>query len=159
MPDRLTGDASDEAKMDKKGGIIRAVLIILVLATPAVSISIFSSYYDVPYLKPLGLTKENLAAAEMGRNGRDFARIDVQVGWGRDWAGTMTQARLRQVLAATLEQQTDFYHFEFEDKPGRQIDVTFIVGPNSYGPFAPGGMVAGIKSALIALRMTNGPES
>jgi hypothetical protein len=144
--------------MNSKGYHVRIIVAILILATPAVGIRIFSNYYDAQYLQPLGLTKENLAAAEEGKNGRGFARIDVHVGWGRDWTGAMTQTRLRQVLATTLEQQTDFYHFEFDDMPGGQIDVTFVVGPNTYGPFAPGRMITGLKSALIALRMTNGPE-
>ena len=70
----------------------------------------------------------------------------------------MTQASLRDAIAATLKPQTELYHFEFDSQQGEQIGVTFIVGPNRYGPFAPAQMTAGIKSALIALRMTNRPE-
>jgi hypothetical protein len=62
------------------------------------------------------------------------------------------------VIANTLKHQTEFYRFEFHDMPGGRIDVTFVVGPNSYGPFPPSRMVAGVNSALVALRMTNGPE-
>ncbi len=144
--------------MDSNRNLIRVIIATLFLSTPAVAIHILSNYYDAPHLQPLALTKESVAAAENGNEGNGFARIDVRVDWGNDWAGMMTQTRLREVIAKTLEPQTEFYHFEFDNLPGEQIDVTFVVGPNSYGPFPPSRMIAGIKSALIALRMTNGPE-
>ncbi len=144
--------------MGGKGNLIRVLVAILLLALPAVTLSILSNYYDAPYLQPLDLTAEGLAAAGSGTSGTGLARIDVQVGWGRDWTGSLTQTRLREVITTTLEAQTKLYSFDFEDIPGEQIDVTFVVGRNVYGPFEPGQMVTGINSALIALKMTNGPE-
>ncbi len=144
--------------MSGKGNLIRVTMAILILALPAVTLSVLSNYYDAPYLQPLDLTEEGFATANAGTAGTGLARIDVQVDWGRDWPGTLTQTQLRDVIATTLQAQTKHYSFDFVDVPGARIEVTFIVGRNIYGPFPPGQMVSGINSALIALKMTNGPE-
>lgn len=158
MRDRPIDEGRKDVSMNNNGNLIRVILAILLLATPAVSLRILSIYINAPYLQPLALTQEGLAAAGEGEDGGGFTRIDVHVGWGRDWNGGMTQDQLRNVIAVTLNPQTEFYHFEFDDQPGEKIDVTFVVGPNRYGPYPPGRMITGIRSALAALRLTNGPE-
>lgn len=141
--------------MDDDGFPIRIVAIILFLAAPAGIIYILSHFYDNPYLQPLDLNWKEVAATgeELG-----FARIDVHINWGQDWSGTTTRAELHDMIAATLEAKTEFYRFEFHDQPGENIDVTFVVGSNSYGPFPPRQMIEGIKPAILALKMVNKPE-
>lgn len=138
--------------------LMRAVTPVLVLAAPALALRFFSEYFDAPHLQPLGLTRENVAAVEGGYDGAEFARVDVSVRWGQEWGGALTPSRLRELLAGALETQTNYYFITVEEVPGREIGVTFHVGPNSYGPFPPGQMTTGITSALMALKMTNGPE-
>ncbi|WP_299852349.1 hypothetical protein [uncultured Roseovarius sp.] len=138
--------------------LIRLLVVALIPALPVAIVSIYSNLYEDPYLLPLEPTKINRAAVREGRVEEDLATIEVNVGWGSDWTGSMTQVRLRELVAAVLEHRTEFYRFKFEDQPGEQVNITFVVGPNSYGPFPPDQMISGIKSALIALRMTNGPE-
>ncbi|QGX97268.1 hypothetical protein EI983_02845 [Roseovarius faecimaris] len=144
--------------MESTRNLMRAITPVLVLAAPALALRLFSDYFDAPHLQPLGLTKENVASVERAHDGTGFATVDVHVDWGRDWDGALTQARLRQRLVATLEAQTSYYHIMFSDVPGRDISVRFEVGPNRYGPFPPSQIPAGITSAIMALRMTNGPE-
>lgn len=143
---------------DTTRNLMRALVPVLVLAAPALALRAFSDYFDAPHLQPLGLTRESVAAVEGDYDGAGFARVDVSVSWGQNWDGALTPARLRDVLAEALETQTNYYFITVEDVPGRDIGVTFHVGPNSYGPYPPGAMTAGITSALMALNMTNGPE-
>lgn len=137
-------------------GLLRAFIVLFLLAAPAVSLRIASHFSDNPYLQPLALTAEGLAAAEGGNYLGEAPRIDVTVDWGERWHGRMSRAELRAAIAAALESQTRYYRIVFRDVPGRGIGIRFDVGGNSYGPYAPGGMVAGIDTALIALRLTAG---
>ena len=144
--------------MSETNNLIRVIAVIFLLAAPALSIRFVSEYFDAPHLQPLDLTRESIAAVDQGPEGLEFARIDVHVGWGREWDGALTPAQLQEAIAKSLEAQTKYYHIKVQEVPGREIGVTFDVGYNSYGPFAPGQIAGGIKSALLALRMTNGPE-
>lgn len=119
-------------------------------------ISFASYYYKAPHLKPLAPSKKAPTTVEDVLNG-GFSWIDVQVGWGIDWNGQMSQTQFSEIITKTLSHQTELYHLEYNSVPGDSIEVTFVVGENSYGPFLPSQMVTGIKSALIALRMTNEP--
>jgi len=130
----------------------RIIAIVLLLAAPAGIIEVLSYFSDDPYLQPLDLKWEGIAASgeQLG-----FATIDVRVNWGEDYNGAMTQTELRDMIATTLESQVDYYRFEFHEQPGSQIGITFVVDANSYGPFPPSQMITGIKSAIIAVRMAN----
>ena len=133
----------------------KVMLAVALLAAPAVSLHVLTNYYDAPHLQPLALTSETAAVLDEAHGGGPFARIDVNVDWGTEWNETLTPEALRQKLVNTLKHQTNHYQFNFNDIPGDRVDVTFVVGPNSYGPFPPGGMISGITSALVALRTTN----
>ena len=142
--------------MENHGNIIKVFAAILILAAPAMTIVVLSSYFDAPYLKPLALTKEDLAEIERGKESELAAIIDVSVEWGREWSGEMTQTELLNLVSNALETHTEYYSFDFNDAPGGSISVSFTVGYNTYGPFPPNRLIPGIKSALIAMKMTNG---
>ncbi len=145
--------------MRDNGNLIRVILAITIVSAPALAARVLSEYYDVQYMQPLAVTKESVAAFEEATEGDGFTVIDVHVAWGEDRQGSLTKEDLRERISATLIHQTEFFRFDFNDLPGQDIEVTFNVGPNSYGPFPPNQMAQGIKSALVALKMTNGPES
>ena len=137
--------------MDRLSGLVRPLFIVFLLATPAIIQRVASEFSDNPYLRPLALTQEGLAAAN-----RDLGEgpwIKVRVGWGDGYDGALSREHLRQVIAAPLEHQTDRYVVMFRDIPGDRVDVRFEVGANSYGPYSPGGVVNGLNAALAALRM------
>lgn len=146
---------SGDAKMDSVGFPTRVIAVILLLAAPAGILHALSYFYNNPYLQPYDLDWKGFASSgeELG-----FARIDVHVNWGRDWTGATTKEELYDVIAGKLKIRTEFYRVEFIDLPGTQVDVTFIVGSNRYGPFAPNQMAAGIAPAVMALKMTAGPR-
>lgn len=139
------------------GNLARILAAIVVLATPAMFISFVSYYYKAPHLKPLAPSKEAPATVEGVLDGSGFSRIDVHVGWGINRNGPMSQAQFSEIITKTLSHQTELFHLEYKSVPGELIEVTFVVGENRYGPFLPGQMVTGIKSALMALRMSNEP--
>ena len=138
--------------------LIRPLLIVFLLAAPALLQKLASLYFDDPYLQPLALTQEALAAQEE-RSG-ESAFIAVRVGWGRDYAGPLTQGRLRAELSGIMVHQTDRYFVDFDEVAGSGIGVGFRVGANAYGPYPPAQMARGLEAALIALRMARaaGPE-
>ena len=136
--------------------LIRVIAVVFCLAAPALSVRVLSELYGLQHLLPLGLIEQNLTAARKNRYGETSARIDVTVGWGRDWTGATTREKLRDVLTRTLNAQTKMYDIAFEDVPGDRIGVSFAVGPNIYGPFPPSQMARGLQTALVALRMSNG---
>ena len=144
--------------MNQNRSLTRALLVVVLFAAPALTIRAISEYYGDQNLLPLAQTRETRAETYEGSDSKGFARIDVRVEWPRGWTGSMTQQSLKDVISNTLKHQTEYYRIEFIEQMGEQIEVTFDVGPNSYGPFPPGRMLDGIETALVALRMTNGPE-
>ncbi len=144
--------------MDQNRSLTRALLVVVLLAAPALTIRAISEYNDDQNLLPLAQTREARVGTYEGRESKGFARIDVRVDWPRGWTGAITQKSLKDVISNTLKHQTEYYRIEFVERVGEQIEVTFDVGPNRYGPFPPGRMLDGIETALVALRMTNGPE-
>lgn len=145
------GDKREDPDMENDTGLLRPLMIVFLLAAPAVAQRVLSYFIDDPYLQPLALTVEGLAAA--GEEIGDGTWINVQVGWGRDFEGAMTEDRLRGVIAKALAHRTDRFYFVVRDQPGDAVEVSFFVGANRYGPFPPSAMVGGINSALMALSM------
>ena len=134
---------------------MRVILIISFLALPAIGVRILSHYSSDPYLQPLALSAASMAGVENERGGNKFSKIVVHVNWGRESNGRLTKEGLREQLTKTLTRQTELFQIKFYDIPGRGIVITFVVGPNSFGPFPPAQISDGLNSALIALRLTN----
>ena len=141
--------------MENNGNLFRVILIISLLALPAIGLRILSHYSSDPYLQPLALSEVNVAAVGNGRGGGNVTKIVVHVDWGGASNEHLTKEGLRDLLTKTLTKQTEQFHIIFYDTPGSKIVVTFKVGPNSYGPFPPTKISNGLHSALIALRMTH----
>jgi hypothetical protein len=123
----------------------------LVVTLPALGLGVLSYFTNNPYPRPLAITREKLAGIE-GQT--QFISIFVYVDWGRERTGGATKADLSQMISNTLEFRTSDYVLKFKEVPGDGIDVTFVVGPNRYGPYPPGRMIEGIVLALAALDMT-----
>ncbi|MFD1160338.1 hypothetical protein [Roseovarius aestuarii] len=145
--------------MDRYKNYIRTLSVIAILALPALTIRLLSAQNEDLYLLPLAPTNEARLTDHEGKERKGFARIDVRVDWPQEGSETVTQAKLESQISKVLKHQTEFYKIEFTEQPGTRIDVTFTVGQNIYGPFPPEGMIEGIRVALVALRMTNGPEA
>ena len=144
--------------MSTSSNLLRTLLVIFLLAAPATALKIASFFSDNPYLQPLALTREGLAA--FGEGGFDGAttHVEIRVNWGRGWPGPLTRAQLRTTLTDAIAPWTDRYRFDFHNGKGTDVTVTFIVGPNRYGPYPPGQLANGLNTALIALRMSPAPD-
>lgn len=153
MIGKTTRNNVGEFKVNNAGIYKRTALIVFLLAAPAGVIHAVSYFTNIPNLLPFDLKWEDIA---INYDEPDYVGIDVRVDWGREWAGKTTEAEIREMIAGVLAVRTEFYRIEFHDLPGEQVDVTFVVGLNSYGPFPPNQMQAGIKSAVIALKMVKG---
>lgn len=122
-----------------------------VLALPALGLFVAHKITDNPLLQPLGLDKDSIAEYERSATN---ASIFVHVNWGTEHPGTPTQQDLRNLVSSGMVNRTDNYVFRFKDVPGTKAEVTFVVGPNSYGPYPPASMINGIIPALAALELT-----
>ena len=127
------------------------IAILTVVTFPALLMTIAFYITDNPSLRPLSVTVEKLAILE---GSTDDVAIYVHVDWGQDRTGTATKADLHKLVSDVLGRRTDNYVFRFNDVPGDRIGVTFVVGPNRYGPYPPARMLDGIAPALVALDMT-----
>ena len=125
--------------------------IVLIVALPGGGAYLYYYLTDDPLLQPLGLTRERLAEIE-GQT--EFLSIMVHVDWGQDRAGGITQVEFRDLLRVAFSTRTDEIVFKFNDVPGHDIAVTYVVGPNRFGPYAPGEMVQGIHPSWVAFEMT-----
>ena len=139
--------------MDRIRSLVRPLMIVLLLAAPAVVQRIASEFIDVPYLQPLALTVDDFASTGEVLGEGPWIRVDID--WGSDYEGHLTRAHLRQAIAASLSHQTKRFVLVYHDGPGLAIGISFTVGPNRYGPFSPGAMVSGIDLALAAFGMAN----
>ena len=130
---------------------IMVAVFILVVALPGGGAFLYYHFTKDPLFQPLGITRERLAELE-GQT--EFVSIGVHVGWGRDRTEGMTKTKLRELVAYAFAPMIDEIYFKFEDVQGEEIGVTFVVGPNRYGPYPPNGIVEGVVPASVALRMT-----
>lgn len=137
--------------MSRTRQILRPLLIVFALAAPALIQNAASHFTDNPYLRPLGITAEDIARS--GEKLGDGPWIDVKVAWGRDFAGPLTRDALRETITRAIAYRTNRYYVAFDERPGARVDVTFEVGRNHFGPFPPGGMAQGIELAFSAFDM------
>ena len=125
------------------------LLVPVALAIPAIGLVVVGKVTDNPYLQPLGLSREKLATS--GEIPETVAII-VQVDWGEDYPGAVTQYALQETISHNLTFRTDEFVFLFNDVPGDRVGITFKVSHNEYGPFSPNGWLDGMVTALIALQ-------
>lgn len=126
-------------------------VIVLCTALPAISAIVLYKITDDPTLRPLGITRERLAFEEGETNS---VSILVSVGLGQDRPPGPDEADLRRLIGGVLATHTNDFVIRFNEQSGTEIGVTFVVGPNRYGPYATNQMLDGIVPALIALDMT-----
>ncbi len=131
--------------------VILIIAICLILTLPAAGVGVLYYYTNDPSLRPLAITREKLADID-GQT--EYTLIFVHVDWGQEREGGMTKAEFRAMISDTLFFRTDDYIFKFKDVPGDEVSVTFVVGPNRYGPYPPARAIDGIVNALVALDMT-----
>jgi len=130
---------------------VMVAAIVLFAALPAGGAFLYHHFTQDPLFQPLGLTREKLAELD-GQT--EFVSIGVHVDWGVERTEGMTKAELRELVAYAFAPRIDELYFKFLDVGGEEIGITFVVGPNRYGPYPPHRMIDGIAPAAVALQMT-----
>jgi len=102
-----------------------------------------------PSWRPFAITRE-LLENDAEYTPRDM--IAVQVDWGRDRVTEVTHADLRVLVDGILEKRTTDYFIRIREVEGEEIDISFLVGPSSFGPYTPRTLIYGIAPAIAALR-------
>ena len=129
--------------------------IIVAVALPGSLAYLYFKTTGDPTLRPLGITREELAATFSDEHVLD---ITVQVDWGVDTKFTTPRAEVQRVLSRALQAVNVDHHFRFKDVPGDAVLITYVVGYNRFGPYRPGQAADGIRAAVAALSMERSPE-
>ena len=103
-------------------------LAIVILALPAIGSLALYELTQNPYLRPLGISKDDVAAVD-GQT--EAISIEVGIQYGVDRNRFPSKAELRQIITDTFSTRTDAFHFVYTDVAGEVIAVTFSVGPNT----------------------------
>jgi len=124
--------------------------IIVAVALPgSVAYMYYRSTGD-PTLRPLGITREELAATISDEHVLD---ITVQIDWGRETDFVTPKEEVERVLSRALRAVDVDHHFRFSDVAGTEVTITYVVGYNQFGPYRPSQAADGIRAAISALRM------
>ena len=124
--------------------------LIICVALPAGGALALYYFTGNPLLRPLGITQEKLADVDASP---ENASIMVEVKWGRDHKGRLTQSDVRCHVADAFKTNTDDFFFRFLEVEGETIGISFVVGSNRYGPYPPGRIINGMIPSLVALEM------
>lgn len=138
--------------MKKSRQIMLLLGLIICVALPAAGSLTLYFVTGNPLLRPLGITQEKLSDVDASP---ENASIMVEVGWGRDYAGRMTQSDVRRFVVNAFKTNTDDFFFRFRDVEGQAIGISFVVGANRYGPYPPGRIINGMIPSLVALKMVS----
>ena len=126
-------------------------IMIAAIALPGTAAYLYFRYTQDPTLRPLGLTQEALAKT---RNATEAFGITVRIDWGRESKFQNTPEHLELLIGRTLTSLDVEHHFRHEIVNGRHVRITYVVGQNRFGPFAPDHAADGIRASIAALRMT-----
>ena len=137
--------------MAAKRRILILLAVILIPALPAAGSLLFYHFTKNPLLRPLGITREKLAEMD-GQT--DFLSIMVHIDWGEEQTDGPSKSQVREFISDVFSTRTDEVAFKFTDVPGDDMAITFVVGPNRYGPYPPDQMIEGVIPSTIALEMT-----
>lgn len=122
-------------------------LIVIVIAPTAMSLLWYAVSRN-PELRPLGVTKQALAAYNGGTDGIEIVAVV-------DWAeagGSMARRRLADNLATSFAAKGVDVRITFrEGKSG--VQVTYYVGATTLGPYSAARAAEGVSAAVGALRM------
>lgn len=130
---------------------LNILLLLLVLATalPASAALMLYKFTGDPTLQPFGLTKNSLTE---GDSAQAMLEIVVRLDWGVDVPASILRNDIRQQLGKALGIYDIDFRLNFKAVPGKEINVTFVVEHNEFGPYRFQNASHGITAALAAFR-------
>ncbi len=124
--------------------------MIVAVALPGSSAYLYYRATKDPTLRPLAVTKEELAKT---RGESHVVDIVVQIDWGRDVQASISRPDLERAIARTFDAFAVDHRFRHTDVAGDSVQITYVVGPNRYGPYTPPSAAQGIRAAVAAMKM------
>ena len=124
--------------------------IIAAVALPGTAAYLYYRATKNPTLRPLGVTKEELAAT-MGEE--HVLDIVVQINWGRDRASRTPRPDLELAISRTLSAFAVDHRFRHKEVSGDVVQITYVVAHNRFGPYSPARAAEGIRAAVAAIQI------
>ncbi len=128
--------------------------IIIVVAMPGTGAYLYYRATKDPTLRPLGVTKEELAATLGDEHVLD---IVVQIDWGRDRQSRSPKSDLERAISRTLSAFAVDHRFRHKDVAGDSVQITYVVAHNQFGPYTPARAAEGIRAAVSAMQIMQPP--
>ena len=105
--------------------------LIIAVALPATAAYTYYRTTRDPTLRPLGITREEMAATFGEKHVLD---ITVEIDWGADTNFADSRETLQSILSRSLTAANADHHFQIKDVPGEDVLITYVVGYNHFGP-------------------------
>ena len=128
--------------------------IIIAVALPGTAAYLYYRATKDPTLRPLGVTKEELAATMGDEHVLD---IVVQIDWGRDRRSHSPKSDLEGAISRTLSAFAVDHRFRHKDVSGDKVQITYVVAHNRFGPYTPARAAEGVRAAFAAMQIM-GPK-
>ncbi|MBV1904135.1 MAG: hypothetical protein KUG58_10940 [Marinosulfonomonas sp.] len=119
--------------------------LIATVALPAVAAYLYFYATQDPTLRPLGITKEELAVTDSAGNS---SSINVQLNWGVDTTLKLSPNEVQEMLSRTLSAFNADFWFTINTVPGNSVKVSYQVGANLFGPYPIANTTEGIRIAI-----------
>ncbi|MFV2033625.1 MAG: hypothetical protein ACC631_00690 [Halocynthiibacter sp.] len=128
------------------------MLVILIVAAPAVLANFFYAITKDPTLRPLAITRDAEAKALGSRTGLE---IIAQINWGSNARANFSQIDLSGRITRAFYAHGESVRVEIQEVAGSDtITVTYIMGRNRFGPNPVANAADGIRAAIIAYRIS-----
>ncbi len=129
--------------------------IIFAVALPATAAYLYYRATKDPTLRPLGVTKEELAATLGDEHVLD---IVVEIDWGQNRMLATPKSEVEQAISQTLSAFALDHRFRHRDVPGEAVQITYVVAHNRFGPYTPVRAAEGIRAAVAAMQIMTSKE-
>lgn len=124
--------------------------LIAAVALPATSAYLYYHTTQDPTLRPLGVTKEELAVTDSAGNS---SSINVQLNWGTEATLNLSPGEVQEILSRTLGAFNAEFWFTVNMVPGDRVRVSYHVGANKFGPYPISDTTDGLRIAVDTQRV------
>ncbi|MBV1868593.1 MAG: hypothetical protein KUG69_11920 [Marinosulfonomonas sp.] len=119
--------------------------LIAAVTFPAAAAFLYFQATQDPTMRPLGITKEELAVTDSAGNS---SSINVQLNWGEKTTLKHTPKEVQEILSRTLSAFNADFWFTVNTVPGSSVQVSYKVGANFFGPYPIADTTEGIRIAV-----------
>lgn len=125
------------------------LILIPAIALPEAAALLLYKYTGDPTFRPFGISKNSLDQSD-GQQAMNEVLVHI------DWGAKVNSAISRQDVQHQIRKALDIYNIDFRLKfnnvTGQEINVTYIVEHNKFGPYLFQNASRGISAAVTAYR-------